>query len=391
MTKHIYDHEIRDILDMWNMQLKKISMLLPQEYTEEDIIALINKYYPHEWKSVVYKYNYYEIKDQCLQKRVGKKRYNMLRPEELMKFVLQYKKIMDTSYRTQYCKEFQKDVQLRSAEELWRQRENKIKRIDEKISRAKFKTQQMTPKYINKLIGLYERKNTSQKDRMYIMAELKKYYNDKVINFFFKINDTELNKQLRWTAFYHLQSFNYQPRARRQKDMQVHTRNKKRKQYLKNIYPNEKYTIPQNPNELEYRILNSKEQKIKHYDFFISHSSTDSKYVQELIFYENQKSKDVFCDWISDADYLKRKLVCDATLKVIETRLKQSDAIIFVESTNSRNSIWCKYELNYFSELKRPIYCISVEDIASKNWQAIYRMKDNWYYDSEYRKYKLVH
>lgn len=391
MTKHIYDHEIRDILDMWNMQLKKISMLLPQEYTEEDIIALINKYYPHEWKSVVYKYNYYEIKDQCLQKRVGKKRYNMLRPEELMKFVLQYKKIMDTSYRTQYCKEFQKDVQLRSAEELWRQRENKIKRIDEKISRAIFKTQQMTPKYINKLIGLYERKNTSQKDRMYIMAELKKYYNDKVINFFFKINDTELNKQLRWTAFYHLQSFNYQPRARRQKDMQVHTRNKKRKQYLKNIYPNEKYTIPQNPNELEYRILNSKEQKIKHYDFFISHSSTDSKYVQELIFYENQKSKDVFCDWISDADYLKRKLVCDATLKVIETRLKQSDAIIFVESTNSRNSIWCKYELNYFSELKRPIYCISVEDIASKNWQAIYRMKDNWYYDSEYRKYKLVH
>lgn len=389
VTKHIYDHEIRDILDMWNIQLKKISVLLPRKYTEEDIVALIKKYYPHEWKSVVYKYNYYEIKDRCLQKRIGKKRYNMLKPEELIKSVLQYKKIMDSSYRVQYCEEFQKDIQLRNEEKLWSQRENKIARIDEKINRAKLKTQQMTPKYIDKLIGLYERKNTSQKDRMYIMAELKKYYNGKVINFFFKINDTELNRQLRWTAFYHLQSFNYQPRARRQKDMQVHTKNKKRKQYLKNVYSNERYTIPQNPNELEYRISNSNEQKIKHYDFFISHSSMDSKYVQELIIYENQKSKDVFCDWINDADYLKRKLVCDATLKVIETRLKQSDAVVFVESKNSRNSIWCKYELNYFLELKRPIYCIRVEDIASKNWKAMNRMKDNWYYDPEYKKYNL--
>lgn len=49
--------------------------------------------------------------------------------------------------------------------------------------------------------------------------------------------------------------------------MQVHTKNKKRKQYLRNVYPDEKYNIPQNPNELEYRIMNAKEQKIKRYDF----------------------------------------------------------------------------------------------------------------------------
>lgn len=39
VTKHIYDHEIRDILEMWNKQLKEISMILPQEYTEKDIIS----------------------------------------------------------------------------------------------------------------------------------------------------------------------------------------------------------------------------------------------------------------------------------------------------------------------------------------------------------------
>lgn len=390
VTKHIYDHEIRDILEMWNKQLKEISMILPQEYTEKDIISLMRKYYSHEWMSVIYKYNYYEIKDRYLKKRFGKKRYCMLKPEKLFITVSQYKKIMNPNFRKQYFINFNEARQQKNAEKLWNQRKSKIERIDNKITNAKLKTQQMTPKYIDVLIGLYERKNTSQKDKMYIMAELKKYYNDKVINFFFKVNDTELNKQLRWIAFYHLQSFNYQPRARRQKYMQVHTKNKKRKQYLKNVYPNEKYYIPQNPNELEYRIMNSKEQQIKRYDYFISHSSMDSRYVQELILFENKKSKNVFCDWINDADYLKRKLVCNATLKVIEARLEQSDAIIFVDSPNSRNSIWCKYELNYFSELNRPIYCIKVEDIESRNWDALYRMKDKWYYDPDYKKYSLV-
>ena len=78
VTKHIYDHEIRDILEMWNKQLKEISLILPQEYTEKDIISLMRKYYPHEWMSVIYKYNYYEIKDRYLKKRFGKKRYCML-------------------------------------------------------------------------------------------------------------------------------------------------------------------------------------------------------------------------------------------------------------------------------------------------------------------------
>lgn len=61
-----------------------------------------------------------------------------------------------------------------------------------------------------------------------------------------------------------------------------------------------------------------KRTKIKEYDFFISHSSKDSFSVQKLIVYENQQGNNVFCDWISDADYLKRNLMCDATLRVIE-------------------------------------------------------------------------
>ena len=121
---------------------------------------------------------------------------------------------------------------------------------------------------------------------------------------------------------------------------------------MKNIYPNEISHIEKTPDELEYRIHNSNKQKIKRYDFFISHSYKDSGIVQKLIEFENKQGNDVFCDWINDSDYLRRNLLCEATLNVIEKRLEQSSALIFVKSEFSLSSVWCKYELNYFYELK---------------------------------------
>lgn len=97
----------------------------------------------------------------------------MSKPEKLFRTVSQYKKIMNPNFRKQYFINFNEARQQKNAEKLWNQRKSKIERIDNKINNAKLKTQQMTPKYIDVLIGLYERKSTSQKDKMYIMAELK--------------------------------------------------------------------------------------------------------------------------------------------------------------------------------------------------------------------------
>ncbi|MDO5041584.1 MAG: toll/interleukin-1 receptor domain-containing protein [Peptoniphilus sp.] len=389
VTKHIFEHEIRDVISMWSKQLKEIKNILPQSYTEEDIIAMLKEFYPHEWNSVEIKYWYYEKKDRNIKKRFGKKRYNMKRPEQLLRSVAEYKKIMSVQYQNDYADNYSEEKSEKLKRELWEKRKNKIKKIDQKIEKAKFKTQQVTPEFLDQLIGLYERKNTSQKDKMYILLELQKYYSPQIMQFFFELNDTELNKQLRWIAFYHLQSFNYQPRARRQKYMQVHTKNKNKKKYLREVYPNESYKIPKTPDELEYRIENAKEQKIKTYDFFISHSSKDSASVQKLIQYENQNGKNIFCDWINDVDYLKRHLLCSATLKVLEKRLEQSKGVIFVLSDNSMNSMWCKYELNYFEELERPIYFIKTEDIEKDNFM-ITPLIDKWYLDAEYKQLALL-
>lgn len=389
VTKRIFEHDLRDVMIMWNEELRQVQDVLSQYYTEEDIINTLKYYYPHEWKSVEVKYVYYQKKDKYLKKRFGKTRYNMSSPEKLIRKVDFYKKMCSSEFKEKYADTYNEENVINEQEKLWKKRRPKIEKIDLKIEKAMIKTQQVTPKYIDQLIGLYERKNTSQMDKVYILLELKKYYNPQIIQFFYKINDTELNKQLRREAFEYLQSFNYQPRVRRQKYMHIHTKNKKRKKYLKDVYPNETYTIPKNPNELIYRIENAREQKIKEYDYFISHSSKDSSSVQKLIFFENQHDKNIFCDWINDVDYLKRHLVCEATLQVIQKRLEQSKALIFVLSENSRNSVWCRYELNYFMELGRKIYVINVSDIENDTF-PIKVMEDMWFKDSNYKELALL-
>ena len=385
VTKHIFDHTIRDINSMWNRELQTIKPLLPQVYTEADIINLLRQYYPHEWASVESKYIYYSTKDKFLMKHLHKTRYNMPQPEVLLKSVSAFKKLLSIKYQEFHHRNYSEVIHDKFQKELWSLRFPKIDRINRKIELAISKTQQVTPAFLDRLIGLYERKNTTQKDRVYILAELKKYYCEKIIQFFFKLNDTELNRQLREEAFYHLQSFNFSPRLRKQQFMRPNTKNKKRKRFLKNVYSKERYDIPFNPDELEYRIENSLEQKLKSFDYFISHSSKDGKIVQDLIIAENQQGKNVFCDWINDVDYLKRHLICDATLKVIEYRLQQSNALIFVESENSINSIWCQYELNYFYELKRPIYLISKNSIKDKKYE-LKPIEDYWFLNPNYKK-----
>ena len=218
VTKHIYEHEIRDIIMMWNTQLKSIQNILPKNYDSLDVVELLKQYYPHEWFSVEVKYWYYNKKDKNLKKRFGRTRYNMKEPTQLLYSSRGYKEIMAPKRRDEYSDKYLEEEVNELKQKLWKKRQPKIEKINQKIEYAKSKTQQMTPEFIDQLIGLYERKNTSQKDKMYILLELQKYYSKKIIQFFFKLNDTELNKQLREIAFRHLQSFNYQPKSVRKEN-----------------------------------------------------------------------------------------------------------------------------------------------------------------------------
>ena len=70
VTKHIFNHEICDILSMFNCEIKTIEPLLPKEYSSGDIIALLKEFYPHEWHSVEIKYVYYQTKDRYIKRNI---------------------------------------------------------------------------------------------------------------------------------------------------------------------------------------------------------------------------------------------------------------------------------------------------------------------------------
>ena len=86
---------------------------------------------------------------------------------------------------------------------------------------------------------------------------------------------------------------------------------------------------------------------------------------------------------------MKRNLLCEATLKVLEWRLQQSQAVIFLKTHNSIDSVWCKYELNYFTELEKPMFIIEKEDIGRKKFD-LKPLTNNWYIDSNYKNLALL-
>lgn len=389
-TKHEYDNFIFETRKELQDYVKAIEVILPAEYNEEDIKKAIETYYPYEWRIIEERYKEYSRSDKKLQKLGKKVRYNMLLPDKILSGLHETRKLLSEKKKEEHRQQCMEGILISAADRFCLQREKKIAMRRNRIERALERTQRVEPEFLDNLIGLYDRKNVNQKDKVYIMTELKKYYCPKVINFFKKVAHSEINFQLRSEAVHHLLSLGHYAKLRRQKYMQVHAGNKNRRKWLKHEYAKKSFEIDAIPNELEYRIQNAKDQKIKSYDYFISHSSADHVEVQKLITFLNANGKNVYCDWISDSDYLKRHLVCDATLDVIEKRLEQSKKVLFVASHNSYASKWVKYELNYFHDLGKNIEIITIDDINAGMTKVSFPvMKDGWYVDPDYKSIKL--
>ncbi len=364
-TKHIFEKEVNETRKKINKLIKEIICVLPKEYDFGIVLGLLEEYFPYECFIISEKKKYYDIKERTLVKRSKKSRYSFYSLKDFIESSCVLKQILNDDYKELLKKHFDNKIYIENVNRLKKSRDPKIERIFNKIKKAKKRVQEVEPDYLDSMIGLYERKNTTQKDKVYIMIELQKYYCDKTIRFFSKIVDTEVNRQLRETAFYHLQSFGFQPKLPRQKYISIKSKNRNRRKYLKNIYSEEMFNIKEIPEELEYRIENSRDQSIKEYDYFLSHSSKDFEIVQKLINLLNKDGKTVYCDWINDTDYLKRELLSEATLNVLKKRLEQSKNLLFVRSRNSLQSVWCSYELNFFHTLDKKVYFIDKDNLDS--------------------------
>lgn len=378
-AKRGFDKYICDEKSLFYKIIKKeIIPVLPKRYEFSQIYFYLEKYYPFELRAFQFQLNGYMHQDKTLKRARGKSRYNVKTPQE---YIAQsaVNNLLKDKYISERAKTFDEKQQLVALGDFEKKRSAKIEKMKMKVSLAQEKAQSVEPIFMDKLLGMYDRKNASQKDRVYILHEIYKYDCPKITNFLQRILVHEQNFQLHEMAMKHLQDYGYTPKLRGKDTIPFNTKSKKKKAEIR-AYRNLRFAIEGIPEELSYQINNSKIQGVKSYDYFISHSCKDHDIVQKIIDNLNENRINVYCDWISDADYLKRNLVCEATLEVIENRILESKQVLFLDSEESRKSKWVAYELKFALEHGKPIMQVFKSEATNKDLK-IDVLCDKWYLD----------
>lgn len=377
--KYIVDQQVK----FYKAFKRDILPILPASYTFDEIYSIFEEYYPFDLRAFEFQLEGYRHQDKTLRKIKHKTRYHVKSPKKYLECGRGFEYALSPKFISDRAKKIEENNRKVREKEFIEKRNRSNAKMRAKISKAQNLAQEMEPEFLDKLLGLYLRKVSTQKDRVYILHELYKYDCKKITDFLQREMNTQQNFQLREMVMKHLQDYGYAPKLKRKDAIPFHTKNKKKREKIKQ-YRNERFDIRGIPEELSYLIDNHKSQGLKNYDYFISHSYLDHDAVQKLIKQLNHDDINVYCDWISDRDYLKRFLVCEDTLKVIRKRIDISKAVLFADSENSRKSIWVAYELQYAEKIHKPIYTVCFDDK-----QEISRLEDYWFRNIKVEKVPL--
>ena len=374
-AKRIFQNYINEQTRFWGRTIREdILPIMPIEYSTDSVYKIIKEYYFFELRAFQFQLDGYAHQDKVLKKRKNMTRYSVKSVSYYI-FSGENGYLFLPEYKALRAKSYSEEKRKTSEDSFVDTRKKKNDKKRQKVEEAKKRAQGVEPIFLDKMLGLYDRKTTSQKDRVYILNEIKKYDCKKVTDFLQRLLAHEQNFQLREMALHHLQSYGYEPRLRSNDGIPFNTRSKQKKKAIRE-YKKLRYTIEGVPEELSYQINNSSVQKLKSYDYFISHSFQDHDAVQRIINEANSVGKNVYCDWISDSDYLKRNLVCDATLAIIEKRINEAKEILFVDSSLSRSSKWVAHELQYAVGKGKPIRRIEVNASFSN---GVDLLEDLWF------------
>ena len=194
-----------------------------------------------------------------------------------------------------------------------------------------------------------------------MLVEASKYKSPITIKFLHKVNASERNYHLRYFAFQALQKFGV-------KEVRLRKNRKGKKKVGNKILP----TPIETPDDLIHSIYNTQLEQMKKYDLFLSHSSFDSELLLSLKSVLNHSNVNVYVDWVSDRNALKRELTNINTANTIIERLKSSKALLYIHTQASQNSKWTPWELGFFHALKGKICIYNPDNIEKAPYLDIY-------------------
>ena len=356
--------EYRKMLFMkdFRLPMKRIANIMPVGFTDLQFYEAYKKYYPY-------------LMDEARSMCKDYKRHNKNRKLKGFKNTVFFPEAEDLLKQTSKSiigktRKAHDSGEVATGEELARRVAVLERDSKEKIAKRKQKeetfllhAQNVTPKYINRLINLYfmTRKENSLdiNSRYLLLLEIAQYKCKASITFLYKINACDKNNDIRYLAFNLLQQMGERPWL---------ARNRKGKKRLSSVEP---IDISANPTELLEHIYKYQGNIHRKYDVFLSHSSYDTKQLLKLKQQLNEKGLVVYIDWVNDNMMMDRKNQNEDTWNVLKLRMDESEKMLFVMTNNSLRSEWTPKEIDYFKSLKREIVVYQPEEITEMPFEAL--------------------
>ena len=365
LTKRKYDAETMRLSKGLTRPLSLIVDTMKPGYSKEDLLQTFMFYYPFEWSTIFERCHIYKEKDRFLIKKGKKKRYNSLKPEEFFYSLPKVNYLLSNGFREKHKLHYDEKKRVACDNNL---KSKRIARIEKKKSSILANTkgqQRVDPGFIEALAYAYHKKGNTTDDKLEICKEIKKYDCDKTWEFFWKLNDSERNDQIRSFAFQCLQKSGHYAKLRKRFKG-------KRKQYM-----TDRSSFEGTPEGLANKLSdNQSVQNMKSYDLFISHSYKDREFVSDVVSDANKAGYNCYVDWTADNDFLKRSLVSDYTKEVLKARMRQSQKLLYLSSSNSRESAWVAFELKFYQEVvKNEIIMMVLDGEDSHDFKIIDRQR----------------
>lgn len=350
-AKRKYEGELIRSAKHLRRPLELVVETLKPGYTGNNFLQAFKDYYPFEWEEICERWKVYSDKDKFLKQKKGKTRYNPLKPEEYFFSLMKVKYLLSKGFREKHKQNYNEQLRVEKAEALRLKRDGRIKKRQQRIEMYTENMQRVDPGFIDALIYAYHDRHNSTNDKMEIFKEIQKYECEKSRQFFWRLNDSERNDQIRNLAFKHLQKSGHYVKLR------------KGFKGKKKSYQIEKSTFDGTPQALAKKLQDDKSvQSVKRYDLFISHSSKDRSFVRQVVEKANTIGLNCYVDWTADNDFLKRSMVSEYTKEVLKVRMKQSKHLLYLSSDKSRRSEWVSFELDYYKNyLQREILMIILD------------------------------
>ena len=361
-TKRKYNAELIRFQKTLRKPIRNVLAIMPKGFTDKEFLCEFKFLYSYLWDDVCAKAKEYRRMDNGLEKKSFPKRYFFPTPAIYIKKVsppiiknkaLHEKLILYSEERTNFRNSLIKECAIKR-----QKREVKLE------TNLKY-TQKVTPSYSNYYIQTYfhcKRTNPIDVDTRYaVLVDASKYKSPITIKFLHRVNASERNYHLRYFAFQALQKFGV-------KEVRLRKNRKGKKKVGDKILP----TPIETPDDLIHSIYNSQLEQMKKYDLFLSHSSFDSELLLSLKSVLNHSNVNVYVDWVSDRNALKRELTNINTANTIIERLKSSKALLYIHTQASQNSKWTPWELGFFHALKGKICIYNPDNIEKAPYLDIY-------------------